>query len=165
MAPRTRSAIRILVAALLIAAPAGAAPPVMLTPMLGQWTGEASVHGRAFRLDLHWQSTLGGRFVRLDHRLHAPGMERPVFEAAAYYRGLDSLTVHGEWFDSGGLQRPITLRSGDRAWVSDWGTEATEVGRTIYTLEGDSVLAVRDSVRARSGEWREFGRARLRRVP
>jgi len=164
MPPCPTATFRTLLIALLLAVPAAAAPPTALAPLLGRWSGDAQVHGRSFHLELHWQNTLGSRFVRLDHRLHAPGVERPVFEAVAYYRGVDSLTVHGEWFDAGGLQRPITLRPGRGAWVSDWGTEATEIGRTRYALEGDSVLAVVDSVRARTGEWREFGRARLRRT-
>lgn len=145
---------------------AAAAPATALQPLLGRWAGAASLHDREFRLELDWLTALGGRFTRLEHRLHptSPLGAPPVFEAVGYYRGLDSVSVHGEWFDTGGSQRPIHLRRSGVIWTSDWGTAETELGRTRYTLEGDSVLAVLDSVLARDGHWREFGRARLRRV-
>jgi hypothetical protein len=49
--------------------------------------------------------------------------------------------------------------------VASWGTADTEQGETTYRHVSDRELEVVDRVLGKNGEWREFGRSTLRRVP
>ena len=77
----------------------------------------------------------------------------------------DSTRCDATWFDNTGNTRPIVATATPVALLSDWGTPATEVGRTHYQIQPDSSLSVLDSVRTRQAVWREFGRVTLRRKP
>ena len=64
------------------------------------------------------------------------------------------------------MVRPIarpTRRAG--AIVATWGTPETEQGETTYRRRGRDAVEVVDRVLGKNGEWREFGRTTLRRVP
>ena len=162
-----------LVAVVLLAwmiVPAGAQPPAAATPdpvidfMTGRWEGTGTILGQPARAALEWTPVLDGRFARLTWLSHigvAPKVQR--FEGHAYYQR--AAVGRAMWFDSSGMVRPIRAAIDDGALVATWGTPETELGETTYRRVGSDRLEVTDRVLGKNGEWREFGRSTLRRLP
>ena len=159
---------------LAIAQPASTSPPPdpRLTFMTGRWGGTGTILGQPARVELEWAPVLGDRFARLTWVSHigaAPKSQR--FEGHAYYQRTAGTMYRATWFDSSGMVRPITAAvdgpSGGQAsaLVASWGTAETEQGETTYRRVSDQELEVVDRVLGKNGEWREFGRSNLRRVP
>ena len=61
--------------------------------------------------------------------------------------------------------RSIDAERRTGAIIATWGTLETELGETTYRPNGRDAVEVVDRVRGKNGEWREFGRTTLRRVP
>lgn len=157
-----------------IAQPASTLPPPdpMLTFMTGRWAGTGTILGQPARVELEWTGVLDGRFARLTWVSHigtAPKTQR--FEGHAYYRRSPLPPYRATWFDSSGMVRPITAafdrpsENASPALVAHWGTPETEQGETTYRRVSDQELEVVDRVLGKNGEWREFGRSTLGRVP
>jgi hypothetical protein len=157
-----------------IAQPASTPPPPdpLLTFMTGRWAGTGTILGQPARVELEWTPVLGDRFARLTWVSHigaAPKTQR--FEGHAYYQRTPVPPYRATWFDSSGMARPITaafnrsLGTTTPALVASWGTPETEQGETTYRRVSAEELEVVDRVRGKNGEWREFGRSTLRRVP
>ncbi len=85
------------------------------------------------------------------------------FQAHAYYRAGDDGAITGTWLDSRGVTLPLTGTAGEASMDIEWGSEATERGRSRYRITGDT-LEVVDEVLLPDGQWRVFGRSTLRRV-
>ena len=81
------------------------------------------------------------------------------------YRCGDARGLRGEWFDIRGIHFGIDAVEDERSLSADWGSDATERGRTIYRLLGDGRLELVDHVTGRDGSSREFARHTLRREP
>lgn len=110
---------------------------------------------------MKWESTLGGQFLSLEfiNRFKdSSGMERTM-EARAYY---NLRTNRGYWFDSRGQTLPLLFEIGDTAMTVFWGEEATEKGKTIYTLHPSGVQ-VEDFV-YREEAYVSFGKAEYLRT-
>ena len=159
---------------LAVAQPASATlpPDALITFMTGRWEGAGSILGQPARVELEWAPVLGDRFARLTWVSHigaAPKSQR--FEGHAYYQRTAGTMYRATWFDSSGMVRPITAAvhgpSGGptSALVASWGTGDTEQGETTYRRVSDQELEVVDRVLGKNGEWREFGRSTLRRIP
>ncbi|MGE0816331.1 MAG: hypothetical protein AB7O28_02130 [Vicinamibacterales bacterium] len=145
-----------------------AAAVTVLDRLEGEWRGAGTILGQPAEVEMRWDRALDGAFARLTwvSRI-GTGPAARRFEGHAYYGRTSAGPVRATWFDSSGLTRPIAARvpaEGD-ALVAAWGTADTEVGETTYRLESPSSVLVVDRVRRRDGEWREFGRTRLTRVP
>jgi hypothetical protein len=140
--------------------------------LTGRWEGTGTILGQPARVELEWAPVLSDRFARLTWVSHigaAPKTQR--FEGHAYYQRTAGAMYRATWFDSSGMVRPITAAF-DRpsggptpALVASWGTAETEQGETTYRRVSDQELEVVDRVLGKNGEWREFGRSTLRRVP
>lgn len=170
-----RSATLVLLALALappLSAQAPTPPPPPPDPLhdrfAGRWEGAGTILGQASRVELTVERTLDGRFTRLVWVSHiGPPPKTRRFEGHAYYSrpGWDS-GYTATWFDSSGAVRPIRGGpDGDDAVVAHWGTAATEQGETTYRRLSRDAIEVVDRVLGKSGQWREFGRSTLRRVP
>lgn len=161
---------------LAIAAPLGAQsttpPPPPPDPLhdrfAGRWAGTGTILGQPSRVELTVERTLDGRFTRLVWVSHiGPPPKTQRFEGHAYYSrpGWDS-GYTATWFDSSGAVRPIRGGAdGDDAVVALWGGADTEQGETTYRRVAPDAIEVVDRVLGKNGQWREFGRSTLRRVP
>jgi len=147
------------------AQPAASAPPDPIVDfMTGRWEGTGTILGQPARAKLDWTPVLGGRFARLTWLSHigvAPKVQR--FEGHAYYQR--AAVGRAMWFDSSGMVRPIAAAIAGDALVATWGTPETEQGETTYRRVSANELEVVDRVLGKNGEWREFGRSTLRRLP
>jgi hypothetical protein len=120
---------------------------------------------RPSRIDMSWEAVLGGRFVRLTfrNRMTSPQGGTDLFEGDAYYRAAPSDGAYeGWWFDSGGEAHTIRAVCKDDALVAAWGSPGKE-GQTVYRLVGAASVEIVDSIKTKSGEWKEFGRSTFRR--
>ena len=134
------------------------------TRLLGNWRGEGKVMGMESRLQMKWERVLEGKFARLTFRNEMRGKDGArLFEGHAYYQAQPDGTYRGQWFDSGGEAHPINGKVEGDALIAEWGTKETKLGRTIYRLLAADAVEVVDSVLAKDGQWREFGRAKFRR--
>lgn len=137
--------------------------PPLAVQLIGTWSGGGTVTGRASSVTMTWERVIGEAFLRLRFRnAMAASATRPaeVFEAHGYYRVGPSGGT-GTWFDSRGLTLPVAVGLSEDSWTSEWGSETTERGRTVYRLAGTDAIEVVDSVRAPDGRSVEFGRTNL----
>ena len=158
-----------------VAGPLGAQPtPRSPVPdplhelVAGRWQGEGTILGQPARVELTIERVLDGRFTRLLWVSHiGPPPKAQRFEGHAYYARLSPDGQYtATWFDSSGAVRPIRAGvDGSAAVVAHWGTPDTEQGETTYRRVSPDALDVVDRVLGKNGEWREFGRSSLRRVP
>ncbi len=133
--------------------------------LLGQWSGEGKTLGMNSRPTMRWERVLANKFVHLYFRNEMKTAQGKVeaFEGHAYYKTTGGGRLTGNWFDSGGSSHPIQAVFADNALTSQWGTEQTEMGATIYRLVSDDSVEIVDSVRRKDGIWREFSRTLLKR--
>ena len=140
-----------LVLALSAAAPAVAQPAqdvAALSWLVGTWRGSGIMFGRPSEAVLEVHPALGGRFLEL--RYSAGG-----FEGRAFYRPAGEGRWRAQWFDNRGISFAIEATMENRTLTADWGSEATERGRTTYRLADDGRLQLNDSV-LRDGALRPF---------
>jgi hypothetical protein len=133
--------------------------------LAGEWQGTGEVSAMAADMRMTWEPVLDGRFLRLtmDNRMTGAEGKAWHFKSQAYYRIEKDGTITGTWFDSRGITLPLTGGVEQDVMTIQWGTEASERGRSHYRLSADA-LEVTDEVLAREGEWQVFGRTRLARL-
>ncbi len=132
--------------------------------LAGEWQGAGEVSAMAADMRMTWEPVLDGQFMRLtmDNRMTGAEGNAWHFKSQAYYRIGKDGAITGTWFDSRGITLPLTGGVEQEAMTIQWGTEAIERGRSHYRLSAD-VLEVTDEVFTKEGEWRIFGRTRLKR--
>jgi hypothetical protein len=138
-----------------------AAPDPLLARFEGQWSGEGTVLKMPSKVQLTWERTLDGQFLRLTFSNQMGPSRR--FEGHAYYRALGNGRYRGTWFDNSGMIRPIDATRVDDSLVSKWGTADTELGETTYRLQADGSMEIVDRVQGKDGTWRDFGRVVVNR--
>jgi hypothetical protein len=106
--------------------------------------------------------TLDRQFLRLTF---ANQMGSRRFEGHAYYRPLGGGRYRGTWFDNAGMIRPIEAHQDGDGLVAAWGTADTERGETTYRLLSNGEMEIVDRVLSREGQWRQFGRVTVKRLP
>ena len=148
--------------ALVILAALQAAPDPLLGKLEGEWSGEGTVLQMPARVQLTWEWTLDGRFLRLTF-VNQMGSSRR-FEGHAYYRPVGEGRYRGTWFDNSGMIRPIEASRVDESLVAKWGTAETELGETTYRLMPDGSMEIIDRVQGKDGTWRAFGRVVVKRL-
>jgi hypothetical protein len=131
-----------------------------LNRLQGSWQGEGKAMGAAARLQLKWEWVLGGKFLRLSlkNEMQRAAGETQAFEGHAYYRLASPGKCEGKWFDSRGESFPISCNVEGEALTSLWGTPEQEQGKSVYRFLEAGKLEVVDSVMAKNGTWKEFGR-------
>ena len=133
--------------------------------LIGSWAGEGKAFGQPSRPEMKWESALNGQFIKLSYRTvikTSKGDE--VFEGHAYYKSLGAGKYRGNWFDSQGSSHPINAVFEENALVANWGTQQTELGKTVYRLTSPSEMELIDSIQKKDGSWQEFSRAKLKRM-
>ena len=124
------------------------------------WSGSGTLMGSPAAFEMHWQWELDERFLKLEFknsRQTADGREIS-FRAHAYYRVVGDSLLEGNWFDSRGVTFPLQgLIKGNEITV-EWGSEETEMGRTVYVLKSPGEMAVTDYVFS-DGRYSKFGEA------
>ena len=138
-----------------------------LNALVGDWQGAGTTSDMPSKQRLHWETVLGGKFVRLtlDNRMQTPDGKEWQFQAQALYRVLPDGTMAGTWFDSRGYTFPLNGRADDSGVLTiDWGSDDTERGLSRYRIR-DGRLEVTDEVQDKDGTIRVFGRSTLERQP
>jgi hypothetical protein len=151
-------AAALLLALLCVAPTAAQGPAGSLDWLVGSWRGAGTRMGAATEARLEVRPALGGRFIELSYVSSG-------FEGRAFYRRLDGARWRGEWFDIRGVHFGIDAVEAGRTLTADWGSDATERGRTVYRLLEDGRLELVDHVTGRDGASREFARHTLSRLP
>lgn len=122
----------------------------------GSWEGSGQLFGQEAVFSMTWERLLGGHFLSLafgNRFTDRSGVERTL-EARAYY---NLNTRQGYWFDSRGSILPLLFGIEGKTMTVFWGEEATEKGKTTYTLHPFGVQ-VEDFV-FRGEEYVSFGKA------
>ncbi|HYM81818.1 MAG TPA: hypothetical protein VEY91_10490 [Candidatus Limnocylindria bacterium] len=135
-----------------------------LEVLSGGWMGEGQSLGREARIEMTWESVLGGKFMKIAYRseIRSRAGTTRVFEGHGYYWRAEGWGEHrGAWFDSEGERHPIEATFDGRVLLSTWGTESTKLGRTAYRLIDPATIVLVDSIRTANGTWKEFTRATL----
>jgi hypothetical protein len=133
--------------------------------LLGDWRGTGVVSGQASSVTMTWTHEPGPRVLHLRFRNDlAGGRGAQTFEGRGYYRlGPEPGVGAGIWIDSRGLFLPVATSITADSLTSEWGSETTERGRTVYRFVDADTLEVVDWVRTPNGDLREFGRVRVTR--
>ena len=136
-----------------------------LKQLEGTWIGDGKMMGNAARLEMKWEWVLNGKFLRLSLKNDSKTAagERQVFEGHAYYEAKSDGGVSGTWFDSRGVSFPVKGSFAADALTVEWGTPATEQGKSVYRLVDAGTLEVTDSVQLKDGTWRQFATAVVKR--
>jgi hypothetical protein len=151
---------------LLVPAFASSQEDKFLKRLQGDWEGEGKAFGGAARLRIKWEWVLDNKFFRLSLKSEMSGADgaKRMFEGQAYYRAGANDRYDAHWFDSRGVTFPIKAQLDGNMLVAWWGTPETEEGKSTYQLIDETTLEVVDSVKQKDGTFREFGRARLKRI-
>ena len=154
----------LMVSAILLVSPQGAAEPAQVLPKLaGSWTGAGVVNNAQVTARAEFGAVLANRFTRLMYTFTVAG-KGDIFEGHAYYScAKDAGSCRGNWFDSQGSAHVLTATQTADALTSEWGDGTTPRGRTEYRLSSPSTLIVTDWIRTAAGEWRQFGKVEYRR--
>jgi hypothetical protein len=126
-----------------------AAPAPALAWLTGSWRGSGTMFGNRSEATLIVRPVLDGRFLEFSYRAGP-------FEGRAFYRAATDGAWQATWFDNRGVSFPIAGQVAGRVLISEWGSAATERGRTIYRLADDGRLHATDAVRRPDGSYSEF---------
>ncbi|MGI9546911.1 MAG: hypothetical protein ACR2MM_06735 [Flavobacteriaceae bacterium] len=128
---------------------------------LGQWEGNGTLFGMEAQFSMHWEKTLGDKFLKLtfQNRFKDQNWTERVMNAQGYY---NTVTGKGQWFDSRGQNLPLLLEIDKKTLKVFWGDESTEQGKTIYVIVGKK-MAVEDYV-MKDGMLNPFGKAEYVKV-
>ena len=130
----------------------------------GRCQGTGEVSGMDATLALTFAPALEGKAHRLSfsNRMRAADGREWSFAAEAIYLCHGAPPCRGHWYDTRGMVLPLAATPQADALAVEWGDAATERGRTTYRLETDT-LHITDEVLGKDGQWKVFGRSRLRR--
>ena len=124
----------------------------------GLWQSDGQAFGQTARSTMKWQSTLDGRYFRVNYNISFGPADAPSgsFTGVGYYRlDSESETVSGFWADNTGDLHPIDAAVGDGRLLSTWGIEGSKLGRTAYKILEDGKVQVTDWI-WRDGDFRQF---------
>jgi hypothetical protein len=131
----------------------------IMSELAGQWIGTGEIFGARVAVQLSISPWVDARHWHLHWmNLGAPAAAQ-LFEGHGVYHDLGQGAYEAHWWDSQGATHTVRARTEGRALTALWGKR----GRTQYMLRDDGTLEVIDSVKAKGGGWREFGRSRLTR--
>lgn len=120
---------------------------------LGNWSQPCDAWGAAAICTTRWSPGKHSSHLIQDFAIQRASDGAQIFAGRGVDR-IDGTAVHGAWEGSNGAIHPITGKFEDNALRVVWGTPGTEIGRSDYVLENDT-LTVTDSVLTPDG-WRDF---------
>ena len=145
-----------LLAAIAIIAPqvvAEAPEPAPSFEVLGSWQSACDAWGTPATCTAIWSTGKHQSHLVQDYTIVSAEGEAEIFSGRGLYRVVDG-AVDGIWEDSRGQILPLAGRYEDGTLNVIWGDASSEIGRSVYTLNGDGLEAV-DSVLTEEG-WRAF---------
>ena len=147
---------RILLAAIAVSAPqvlAEAPEPAPSFDVLGSWQSACDAWGTPATCTAIWSTGKHQSHLVQDYTIISAEGGAEIFAGRGLYRVTDG-AVDGIWEDSRGQIVPLAGRYEDGTLNVIWGDASSEIGRSVYTLDGDGLQAV-DSVLTEEG-WRAF---------
>lgn len=103
-----------------------------------------------------WSQGLHPTHFQQRYRISTAETDARIFEGIGTYRVAANGSVDGVWADSNGNIHPLDGSWNGELLLVNWGTPATEQGRSEYRFQADGSLTVQDSVRGKDGNWRIF---------
>lgn len=131
--------------------------------MIGNWEGEGTFMGRPSHVSLSVSYILGGNAVSLDYTVSVrnDGEKRTkIFAGHGFYRLSSGKRLDGRWIDDAGNLHDLNGRVDPTSLSVVWGSPGTEIGRTVYALDG-STMMLTDQVLKRTGALDIFAVSRL----
>ncbi|MEM9301309.1 MAG: hypothetical protein AAGE01_04320 [Pseudomonadota bacterium] len=122
--------------------------------LLGRWTGQGTLMNQPVEASLHFERTLGDRFVRLTYVARTPDGQ-PMFSGEGLYRCCVAEAFAGRWADSAGHLYIVEGHFDGGTLETVWGNPAIENGRSTYAPTSAGALRVVDRVRRDDG-WAAF---------
>lgn len=132
-------------------------PPPSLAWMHGDWSGSGTFQGQPGKAALSIAPVLGGSATAMTYRAVTASFS---FEGRATYRINSKGRVEGQWNDSAGSFHQIGGRIDGKAMTTVWGSPATEIGRSTYSLKPDGTLETSDAALRPDGSWHVFATMR-----
>jgi histidine triad (HIT) family protein len=138
-----------------------------LMKLLGNWQANGTAFGRPAKINMVCEPILQFQYMKLSYSMDMQdkdGKSIANFEGTASYRPDGAGGYKATWFDSGGAMHPIKATVNDNILTSWWGTPQTQEGKTIYRLINNNAVEIIDSVKTKTGEWRQFNRNTLEKM-
>ncbi len=128
--------------------------------LIGQWKGEGTLFNQEAKFEMNWAWQWNGKFLKLKYTNQVINGQYPKFDVEAYYQLKEAGKYRGYWFDSRGSYVEVgsKLNTETKTFTSVWGSPSTEQGRTVYQLNEDGTMVVKDFV-LRSNGYELFGKA------
>lgn len=129
------------------------------------WKGSGTLMNAPASFEMHWQWTLDSHFLKLEfqNKRSSKNGDEIIFKAHAYYKLENDSLLTGTWFDSRGINFPLSAKMTDTNLTVEWGAEAIEQGKTVYALKLPGELKVTDFI-LQDGEYVKFGEASYRKA-
>lgn len=136
----------------LVAAPFANATPAPAT-FHGDWQSPCDAWGTPAICTSTWNVGIHASHLVQTYSIVSAADGSQIFAGRGLYRIMDG-KVDGIWEDSRGQILPLAGTYQDTKLNVIWGEASNEIGRSVYTLEGDDLQVV-DSVLTEDG-WRPF---------
>ncbi len=124
------------------------------------WNGIGMLMGKNATFTMNWQNVLNNQFIKLEFesKRKTGDSKAIIFKATAFYRIVNDTTVIGNWFDSRGVSFPLKGSVKANELIIFWGSEETEMGKTIYSNSNNNEITVEDFIKIK-GTYTKFGYA------
>ena len=131
----------------------------------GVWNGQGNLFGKEANFEMTWEKTLNSKFFKLTFSNEFSDKEGNIrsLKSQAYYKIMDNEELEGYWFDSRGLILPLKASFADSQLTVFWGDDTTEKGKTVYTINDDGTIDVKDYFRTKD-DYKHFGSANYVKV-
>ena len=133
--------------------------PIIKALIENNWIGTGVLMGNEATFTMDWHRVLGNKFIKLEfqNKRKSENNESIVFNATGYYKIVND-TILGTWFDNRGMTFPLKGSLEENNLTIVWGTDDTEMGKTIYQYINDNKISVQDFV-MNNGNYFKFGSA------
>ena len=136
--------------------------PSIINAMVDRsWTGSGSLMGSDATFKMDWQKVLDDKFIKLEfqnERRSKDDGKLIKFGATGFYQIVNNTTIVGNWYDNRGITFPLIGTLEGKKLTVLWGSDGTEQGKTIYSVNQDDKISVYDFILI-DGVYRQFGSA------
>ncbi len=124
------------------------------------WNGVGMLMSKKATFTMDWQRVLGNQFIKLEfqNKRKSKNNKDIIFRATAFYKIVNDTTVTGNWFDNRGMSFPLKGHIKENELTILWGSNETEMGKTIYRYTNDNIITVEDFI-MNNGKYYKFGSA------
>jgi len=130
-----------------------------LDSLEGVWKGNGNLFGNEAKFEMTWKKALNNAFFKLTFSNEFSDNKGSVrsLKSEAFYK-ITNNKIEGYWFDSRGLILPLKGTIEDSQLTIFWGDDKTENGKTIYTINSNQTINVKDYFSV-DGNYKLFGTA------